>query len=793
MNNFLRSGRDMAVGQNGVRPVADDKELSSRPLNPNNRQLQPLGRPRSDEDRGSLRTTFGQASHLVRPMFGKCLSIVYLFSIDSLSILYVFLRERIEKHKGEDREIPKLVRCSREADAKESQKITEKGERRTQPTPTHDLARTCLYTGYEQEIPKRETRITLERTKDKTRNAQETPKRKTRIRQESRNYTTKNTPERYCKGTGKVLNSGGKGTGEVLESYQRNTKEVLTASRSGVALERDGGKSARHCAAFRPVGNRNEMERSNLKGLMVDNLLSRLLRQASRSNFPIFGTSRTQRYDGIKGPMVYSLQLIILFCVLFSRSTNSGAGVLAHPLFLKGGVKNVFLWIKYTFILLLFAGVNMKANAQFYKPSALTIRKGEHLPEAVMQRNLHVIHMKTGKVAAFKLDDYKDKLVILDFWASWCGPCRASLMKMDSLMARVDTAQVLVLAVNYEPLEKVENVQKVLQFNFSSVYSDTLLSKIFPHQGIPHMVWIKNGKVLGLPKHEHVDQSVIERALAMGDIDIPENLDDRILDPEKQLFVAENGSAPLLYHKDRLQAYAANPLFVYEPLRRIETKDSVIYYANNISIPRLIHSIYKEELFVSFRRYPSSFMQYQSKADSLALTQLPAVGIKLSCAKELLLKEDESAWLRSGIRSFLSGYLQLQTQVEHVTWEHYAVLSAIAPTDKIENILLSRTDRSGVVQQGKDKQYSALPFGVHFINALEARLSKCKNIGLTVPVLVNRSGIDDKLLVDFKLPVEIESIDQLNKHIHKYGLKLKVEEGWADKVAVQFKKGGDDV
>lgn len=360
-------------------------------------------------------------------------------------------------------------------------------------------------------------------------------------------------------------------------------------------------------------------------------------------------------------------------------------------------------------------------------------------------------------------------------------------------MTKVDTTQVMVLAVNYEALEKVENVQKALQFNFPSVYSDTLLSKIFPHQGIPHMIWIKNGQVLGLPKHEHVDQSIIERALVTGEMNIPENLDDRILDPEKPLFDAENGSAQLLYNKDRVQAYAYNPLFVYEPLRRIETQDSVIYYANNISISRLIHSIYKDDLFVSFRRYPSRFMQFQSKEDSLELTQLPAVGIKLAYGKNTILKAHESAWLRSGIKSFFSGFLKLHTVVEHATCERYAVLTAIAPSDKIQNKLRSKRDRTGVIQLGKHKQYTALPFGVHFINALEARLSRCKNLGLTVPILVNRSGIEDALMVDFKLPVEIDGLTHLNKQIRKYGLKLIVESGWADKVTVQFKKGGGDV
>tara|TARA_R110001592_G_scaffold112966_2_gene311624 strand:- start:5570 stop:6046 length:477 start_codon:yes stop_codon:yes gene_type:complete len=36
---------------------------------------------------------------------------------------------------------------------------------------------------------------------------------------------------------------------------------------------------------------------------------------------------------------------------------------------------------------------------------------------------------------AFNLQDYQGKVVYLDFWASWCGPCRASFPFMNDLLA----------------------------------------------------------------------------------------------------------------------------------------------------------------------------------------------------------------------------------------------------------------------------------------------------------------------------------------------------------------------
>lgn len=117
------------------------------------------------------------------------------------------------------------------------------------------------------------------------------------------------------------------------------------------------------------------------------------------------------------------------------------------------------------------------------------IQTGQTVPDV----SITDIHNYKAKTAS--LSDFKGKLLILDFWATWCSPCVAMIPRMDSLQKQFGD-KIQFLSVTYQKatevmpfLEKLEK-QKGRHFDLPVVVEDKELHKLFPHRTLPHYVWI---------------------------------------------------------------------------------------------------------------------------------------------------------------------------------------------------------------------------------------------------------------------------------------------------------------
>ncbi len=61
--------------------------------------------------------------------------------------------------------------------------------------------------------------------------------------------------------------------------------------------------------------------------------------------------------------------------------------------------------------------------------------------------------LKSLDGANLRLDEYRGQVVLINFWASWCGPCRQEMPVLDQLHKRYEDTGFAVLGVNVEGTE----------------------------------------------------------------------------------------------------------------------------------------------------------------------------------------------------------------------------------------------------------------------------------------------------------------------------------------------------
>jgi thiol-disulfide isomerase/thioredoxin len=132
-------------------------------------------------------------------------------------------------------------------------------------------------------------------------------------------------------------------------------------------------------------------------------------------------------------------------------------------------------------ILVLICGITVTFSLSRREPAPTP--SGEPVPQAVSRAfedaGLPVLRRRLSPAdfsaplpdgTVRKLSELRGKVVFLNFWATWCGPCRQEMPSMDALYQRFKSQGLEILAVNcQENLEAVTAYLGAQRFSFETV------------------------------------------------------------------------------------------------------------------------------------------------------------------------------------------------------------------------------------------------------------------------------------------------------------------------------------
>lgn len=141
---------------------------------------------------------------------------------------------------------------------------------------------------------------------------------------------------------------------------------------------------------------------------------------------------------------------------------------------------------------------NYVAHARKNDALAIRARHFAENPELARHKTAPPIVVTTLSGKRFNLDEMNGRVVLIDFWATWCGPCNAELPHMQKLAQKYANDPFEVISVSWDA-DETKWKDFIAAYNMTwNQYRDTdhSLSTSFSVDAIPHYFTIDSDGVL---------------------------------------------------------------------------------------------------------------------------------------------------------------------------------------------------------------------------------------------------------------------------------------------------------
>lgn len=156
-----------------------------------------------------------------------------------------------------------------------------------------------------------------------------------------------------------------------------------------------------------------------------------------------------------------------------------------------------------------------KADNHHLKPLAV----GDTMPPFLLS---NILNWSSTQI---NVEDLKHKLVILDFWGTWCSSCLKGFTKLDSLQQQFPLQLHPILVNNtITTADTQEKIQSYLSKRNQSpkttirfpvaIEEGPELQQLFPHLFLPHYVWLYNNQVIAITSSSELTKQNIQSILS---------------------------------------------------------------------------------------------------------------------------------------------------------------------------------------------------------------------------------------------------------------------------------------
>ena len=145
---------------------------------------------------------------------------------------------------------------------------------------------------------------------------------------------------------------------------------------------------------------------------------------------------------------------------------------------------------------------NITANAPSKPANAPTANNAPPAKPAVLPASALEAELKTMDGKPFKLGDLKGKVLVVDLWATWCGPCRSSTPELVSLQKEYGSRGFEVIGLDIDPEsdtpEDVKEFADEFDINYKLAFADRELAmSLMRGNNIPQSIVVgRDGRIV---------------------------------------------------------------------------------------------------------------------------------------------------------------------------------------------------------------------------------------------------------------------------------------------------------